>query len=166
MKGIRNPFYRKIFYTVIVILLLLVLTFFVIRKISVGNAPYYIIDDSLLEENYKDTILRNYNEYKSFSKKYKISLDLVPEDFNANDYLAVYQEYDPCKEKGVKKFISYEEKNGRMIITFKVNNKCGWCENKIVLYFIAIPKDTKDLPIKYVYKYNKQKICKDVKLNK
>ncbi len=166
MKGIRNPFYRKIFYIALVVILAIMLIIFVGIKLSTGNAHHYIIEDSLLEEGYQDFIIRDYKEYNALAKKYEIPLDLVSEDFTIYDYLVSYQEYDPCKEIGFKKLISIEEENGRIVVTFKVNNKCGWCGNKIVLYLIAIPKDTDDLPIEYVYNYNKQKKCNDVDISK
>ena len=138
--------------------LILFFSFKLINK-SYSNLAYEIGSYSL---EYKDYILKNYEEYLDLTKLYKIDVELTNENFINNYYLVSFQEYDSCAEKKFKEVEKIEiDKN--INITFRVFNKCGWCKAKTALHLIKIDKIDSYEKIKYDYVYNDELQCGTIK---
>ena len=121
------------------------------------NTLAYDLGEKSFLNGYEDYILKSYEDYLSLVKKYEINQDLTAENFVKNYYVVSFQEYDPCGESKMKE-IKNIEINEVINITFKVNNKCGWCKKHLALHLIKIDQIPDDKKINYSYTYAKKSL--------
>lgn len=160
---VQNSFTKKIITIISFIAIGTVLVIFAMNIIndSMSNLAYDLGEKSSLT-GYKDLILKNFDEYLELVKKYDIEQNLTVENFQDNNYIASFQEYDECSESKFKEVldIKYEDS---IKVTFKIYNKCGWCKTHVALHLIKIDSILKETDITYDYVYAKELNCGTVK---
>ena len=155
----RSPIVTKVVITIFVILISVALIIFcagIIWK-SISRLSYDLGEKEKLS-GYEDFIIKKYDDYVSLVEKYGIEQSLTIENFENNYYIASFQEYDPCGESKMKEIESVNIAEN-IHITFKINNKCGWCKKHISLHLIKIDKITEDKKITYNYTFAKKLDC-------
>lgn len=159
----KNPIAVKVSVTVFVVVISILLIAFCIGIIMKSLDSFaYDLGEKNKVTDYQDVVLRNYYDYLSLVEKYGIDENLTIENFEKNHYIASFQEYDPCGESKMKDVESVDI--GEDIhITFKINNKCGWCKSHIALHLIKIDKVANNKAITYDYIYAKELNCGTIK---
>lgn len=155
----RNPIVTKVMVTALVSILSILLIIFCANIIikSMSSLSYDLGEKSTLS-SYEDFVIRNYYDYLDLVKKYNLEEDLTIENFSNNHYVASFQEYDPCAESKMMDVEDIEIED-KITITFKINNKCGWCKKHIALYLIKVDKLQENKEIIYNYTYAKELDC-------
>lgn len=157
----KNKILSKIITFIVVILILLILGLFVYYEFynQTHQTVFDLGDRSSVD--YEDTLLTNYKDYIELKNNYSINSNLNKDDFLENNYLAYFDEYNPCSEKKYKKVdnIKYDT---NVEITFRTYNKCGFCHSNIVLYLIKLDKKSVMENITYNYIFDKKIDCGNV----
>ena len=153
----KNLLVKRILIFLFILLFLGGLFYFGYIQLTKEPKLYFIIENMDILEKPSDTIIHNYDEYKKLVDKYNVDIFLTPDNFKNNYYVASFQEYDSCKEK--ERMVEKVEINDDIKITYKINNKCGWCKEKVLLYLVKIEKVTSDLPVTYDYIYKNKLEC-------
>lgn len=158
---------NSISYVVILIIIVLIISVFIAIGISYNmdekaktndqNEMYlttvsYSYNEQLSKE--KDHLLRSYDDYQSFIKKYDLESKLQKKDFNTNEYLIAVLENDYCggHVEGIKDVIIDESK---IKVTVMMYASCGFCAPSYEIFLIPITKDKiKELyDVEYAYEH-------------
>ena len=156
---VSNPLMVKILLIVIiavVVIAVLGLSIFVLTNSASANI--YDLGTKKDSLDYKDVVLTSYSDYSKLINEYKVEKKLQEKDFEKHNYVASFQEYDPCAETSYRKVKKVDYDQG-IVITFDVYNDCGSCKSKMLLYLIKVDKNIKSQIINYIYNNRNQNEC-------
>ena len=129
-----------------------------------GNNPYFSragkIDNE--EEEFKNRIVRTYQEYTEILDKYEIQYDLKQTDFENDDYYAFTVQNDTCGGKIDKiEDAKVEDNKIKLLINYKAS--CGVCAPTYELFFVRFDKGVlkDEYELKTDYQATNQIKCDD-----